>query len=173
MAVKPGLCRTWSETPKTGFLTTRLIFEAEVIRMTYGTMTYWSSHKWPKTLKLFCLVWQLINVPVNTFSVMLRWSRCVLGIYQYFGELKVSCLRTLHGGRGVRTLDWTSRSGVRRSTTEPPRPRTQRCIYKQLVCKIGTCGNIEFQQFYLFICDPPTPTFWTTKQLFRVTVKTT
>ena len=24
-AVQPGLCRTWSETPKTGFLTTRLI----------------------------------------------------------------------------------------------------------------------------------------------------
>ena len=26
VAVQPGLCRTWSETPKTGFLTTRLIF---------------------------------------------------------------------------------------------------------------------------------------------------
>ena len=26
MVVQPGLCRTWSETPKTGFLTTRLIF---------------------------------------------------------------------------------------------------------------------------------------------------
>ena len=25
LAVQPGLCRTWSETPKTGFLTTRLI----------------------------------------------------------------------------------------------------------------------------------------------------
>ena len=25
MAVQPGLCRTWSEIPKTGFLTTRLI----------------------------------------------------------------------------------------------------------------------------------------------------
>ena len=27
VAVQPGLCRTWSETPKTGFLTTRLILE--------------------------------------------------------------------------------------------------------------------------------------------------
>ena len=27
----PGLCRTWSETPKTGFLTTRLIFSKSVI----------------------------------------------------------------------------------------------------------------------------------------------
>ena len=26
VAVQPGLCQTWSETPKTGFLTTRLIF---------------------------------------------------------------------------------------------------------------------------------------------------
>ena len=25
VAVQPGLCRTWSETPKTGFLTTRLM----------------------------------------------------------------------------------------------------------------------------------------------------
>ena len=25
VALQPGLCRTWSETPKTGFLTTRLI----------------------------------------------------------------------------------------------------------------------------------------------------
>ena len=28
MAVQPGLCRTWSETPKTGFLTTRLILRS-------------------------------------------------------------------------------------------------------------------------------------------------
>ena len=26
VAVQPGLCQTWSETPKTGFLTTRLLF---------------------------------------------------------------------------------------------------------------------------------------------------
>ena len=26
VAVLPGLCRTWSETPKTGFLTTRFIW---------------------------------------------------------------------------------------------------------------------------------------------------
>ena len=29
MAAQPGLCGTWSETPKTGFLTTRLISEAQ------------------------------------------------------------------------------------------------------------------------------------------------
>ena len=28
VAVQPGLCRTWSETPKTGFLKTRLILRS-------------------------------------------------------------------------------------------------------------------------------------------------
>ena len=28
VAVQPGFCQTWSETPKTGFLTTRLIFQS-------------------------------------------------------------------------------------------------------------------------------------------------
>ena len=37
MAVQPGLCRTWSETPKTGFLTTRLIFESSRLRFVNGT----------------------------------------------------------------------------------------------------------------------------------------
>ena len=27
LIVRPGLCQTWSKTPKTGFLTTRLIFQ--------------------------------------------------------------------------------------------------------------------------------------------------
>ena len=31
MAVQPGLCGTWSETPKTGFLTTRLILDYRCI----------------------------------------------------------------------------------------------------------------------------------------------
>ena len=37
----------------------------------------------------------LLNIPVNNFSVMLGQSHCFLGIYQYFGELRVSCSRTL------------------------------------------------------------------------------
>ena len=47
------------------------------------------------------------NVQVNNFSVMLGRSHCFLGIYQpeYRGELKVSCSRTLHDVRGVRTPD--------------------------------------------------------------------
>ena len=31
VAVQPGLCGTWSETPKTGFLTTRLIYGSHIV----------------------------------------------------------------------------------------------------------------------------------------------
>ena len=34
MAAQPGLCRTWSKTPKTGFLTTRLRCHTELISAT-------------------------------------------------------------------------------------------------------------------------------------------
>ena len=46
----------------------------------------------------------LFNVPVNNFSVILGRSHRFLCIYQYFGELNVSCSRTLHGGRGGSNL---------------------------------------------------------------------
>ena len=36
VAVQPGLCRTWSETPKTGFLTTRLNIFQEVCDLQPG-----------------------------------------------------------------------------------------------------------------------------------------
>ena len=36
VAVQPGLCRTWSETPKTGFLTTRLNYKY----ISYHTMIF-------------------------------------------------------------------------------------------------------------------------------------
>ena len=61
------------------------------------------------------------NVTVNNFSVMLGRSHRFLGIYQYFGELKVSCSRTLHSDGGVRT--WKPSSGAQGSTTRPPRPK--------------------------------------------------
>ena len=51
------------------------------------------------------------------FSVMLGWSHRLLDIYQYFGELKVSCSMTLHAVVGFEP--WASRSVVRRCTTEP------------------------------------------------------
>ena len=36
VAVQPGLCGTWSETPKTGFLTTRLICHASTSHHALG-----------------------------------------------------------------------------------------------------------------------------------------
>ena len=37
MAVQAGLCRTWSETPKTGFLKTRLILEVVLMPLCQPT----------------------------------------------------------------------------------------------------------------------------------------
>ena len=40
VAVQPGLCRTWSETPKTGFLTTRLkLFFVVCLRLMIRAMS--------------------------------------------------------------------------------------------------------------------------------------
>ena len=47
------------------------------------------------------LVDQWFNDTFNNFSVMLGQSHRFLGMYQYFGELKASCSRTLHGDMGV------------------------------------------------------------------------
>ena len=41
MAVQFGLCRTWSETPKAGFLTTRLIWNKSCFVMTRFIYIYW------------------------------------------------------------------------------------------------------------------------------------
>ena len=46
VAVQPGLCGTWSETPKTGFLTTRLILECSRLHL--------ASVAGPTSL---CLIW--------------------------------------------------------------------------------------------------------------------
>ena len=54
------------------------------------------------------LVWFSFNVQFNNFSDVSGQSHRFLGIYQSFGNLKVSCSRTLYGGREVEP--WTSRS---------------------------------------------------------------
>ena len=41
VAVQPGLCRTWSETPKTGFLTSRLILYAFSLSQATGSSDHW------------------------------------------------------------------------------------------------------------------------------------
>ena len=62
----------------------------------------------------------LLNVPVNNFSVMSGRSHRFLGYYQYFWEVNVSFSRTHHGDLSENRTP-TPRSGVRRSTTRPPR----------------------------------------------------
>ena len=61
-------------------------------------------------LFVFFVFLLLSNVPVNNFSVILGRSHRFLGIYQYYWNLKVSCSRTLYGGRWVRTLDLSLQS---------------------------------------------------------------
>ena len=39
MVVQPGLCGTWSETPKTGFLTTRLILFLQYLQLDKNIIT--------------------------------------------------------------------------------------------------------------------------------------
>ena len=50
----------------------------EAFLMSIYTMRFWLIGLW-------------FNVPVNNLSVMLGRSHRFLGIYQYFGEVKVSC----------------------------------------------------------------------------------
>ena len=89
------------------------------------TSTFWVAKTLKVLVTVFCFCFYLflfvflLYVSVNNFSVILGWSHRFLGIYQYFGNLKVSCSRKLYGGRGV---PWTSRSGVQSSTTEPRWP---------------------------------------------------
>ena len=44
VVVQPGLCRIWSETPKTGFLTTRLIYsQGQKFLSDPGCLSLWSA----------------------------------------------------------------------------------------------------------------------------------
>ena len=63
---------------------------------------------------------------------MLGWSHHFLGIYQYFGSLK--CLGQGHYMAAVGFEPWTSRSGAKGSTTEPPRPLTNDANF--IVCQL-------------------------------------
>ena len=74
----------------------------------------------PFVILLFvCLFMLRLNVAVNKFSGMLGRSRRFLGITSTFRGVK--CLAQGHNTAEVDFEHPTSRSGVRRSTTEPPR----------------------------------------------------
>ena len=75
MAVQPGLCRTWSETPKTGFLTLRLICYSRFShKLAHESMNH------PKGImfclfKVFFYVWKLeseISDQHGNFVVLLQ-----------------------------------------------------------------------------------------------------
>ena len=52
------------------------------------------------------IVWLICSLTCRLKkSVMLRQSHRFLGMYQYFGELKVPCSMTLHGDRGALNRD--------------------------------------------------------------------
>ena len=55
---QPGLCQTWSETPKTGFLTTRLICTSSGMQ-TY-TLKFYKFHNQIRSFNLFVSVITLI-----------------------------------------------------------------------------------------------------------------
>ena len=54
VAAQPGLCQTWSETPKTGFLTTWLIWFHWVLRNMICQLS-------PNTFRIWSLVWFIIR----------------------------------------------------------------------------------------------------------------
>ena len=78
-------------------------------------------------LAISWLVVLRLNVPVNNFSVMSGRAIASWVINQYFRGVR--CLAQGHNTAEVGLEPRTSRSGVRHSTTEPPRsPTCNKCI---------------------------------------------
>ena len=72
-------------------------------------------------MKVFVCLFRLrLYVPVKKISVVSGRSHRFLGITSTFWEVNVSCSRIQHGDLSEDRTP-TSRSGVRRSTTRPPR----------------------------------------------------
>ena len=90
--------------------------------------------------KVGWLVVLRLNVPVNNFSVMSGRSHRFLGNY-FRGSLShnnVKCLAQGHNTAAVGLEPRTSRSGVRHSTTEPPRSPSE---------QVYICDKIAFLYF--------------------------
>ena len=62
MTVQPGLCRTWSETPKTGFLRTRLISCSAELSMKF----FYNLWTWLETLKTGFLSLRFISLSLQS-----------------------------------------------------------------------------------------------------------
>ena len=77
-AVQPGLCWTWSETPKTGFLRTRLIYNKMINKILTRYLTakcHLSSEQYQKkTCTIYEIIVQTTKEPFSTIFV-----RCAAG----------------------------------------------------------------------------------------------
>ena len=62
VVVQPGLCGTWSETPKTGFLTTRLIRYRLVWTSTYKSIHYLHKESYCPMIRIECTAQSLIRL---------------------------------------------------------------------------------------------------------------
>ena len=72
VAVQPGLCRTWSETPKTGFLIMRLIFKSLITRKPiFGVSAMVRYNQFCSVIRLFYYILLPNNEPLLYFSVQL------------------------------------------------------------------------------------------------------
>ena len=85
---------------------------------------------WFLILNAGWLVVLRLNVPVNNFSAIASWV-----INQYFRGVK--CLAQGHNTAAVGFEPRTSRSGVRHSTTEPPRSPDIKCNWIKRDCLVA------------------------------------
>ena len=72
--VQPGLCRTWSETPKTGFLTSRLK----------------SCHSWSMFFGVFSPLKNYVNTPIQfTMKMTIQMKKDMFFFFIYFAVTHV------------------------------------------------------------------------------------
>ena len=123
MVIQLGLCGTWSETPKTGFLKRLNYANAKIKKNRYaGNITmievcscFYDVVFIMPNISLGFVGWLvdlILNVPVNNFSVILGRSHRFLGITSTFWGVNVPCSRTQHGLTRVGLEPPTSGSGV-------------------------------------------------------------
>ena len=82
VAVQPGLCRTWSETPKTGFLTTRLkLPRGALIRVCVvnraNTVLHLGSSRAMQKIKAFSTAYSSLPSSRSVFLESAIFRRCV------------------------------------------------------------------------------------------------
>ena len=120
------------------------------------------------TEKMFvCLFVLRLNVPVNNFFQSCRDGATTSWVInQYFRGVK--CLAQGHNTAAVGFEPPTSRSGVRHSTTEPPRsPQKKMCIdCMETLCLVKhALDMISFRPWYWLECVRGT-LFWSVVSLY-------